>query len=434
MGHQDQGRKNYRSTKTTKTETSDSQHDDFTAYPTIDDGTKTNSIYASVIDIPASTGQVYTDQTGRFPIQSSAGHNYVMVLYDYDSNAILAEPLRNRTAQELLRGYKQLHQELVSKGLRPKLQRLDNEASKILKQFLHDEQVSFQLVPPHVHRRNAAERAIRTFKNHFIAGLCSTDKNFPLYLWDKLLPQATITLNLLRTSRINPRLSAWSQLNGNFDFNRTPMAPPGTKIISHSKPANRTSWAPHGVPGWYIAPALEHYRCYTVYITKTNATRISDTVEFFPTNTMLPSLTSADAAQHAARDLIQALLHPHPGAPFLPFGDDKIKALKQLATIFHTAPPRVDPAVPRVTPSPADQREAPTPAAPQHKATSPAVPKETPSPPPQAPLRANKLSRAPSQKTPDTPLATLFDKPDHLTMNPFANAVIDPITGTSMEY
>ena len=68
------------------------------------------------------------------------------------------------------------------------------------------EGIDYQLVPPGVHRRNAAERAIRTFKNHFIAGLCSTDKNFPLHLWDQLVPQAELTLNMLRGSRLNPKV------------------------------------------------------------------------------------------------------------------------------------------------------------------------------------------------------------------------------------
>jgi hypothetical protein len=60
------------------------------------------------------------------------------------------------------------------------------------KEYMTNEGVDFQLVPPHIHYRNAAERAIHTFKNHFIAGLCSTNKDFPLHLWDRLLPQAII--------------------------------------------------------------------------------------------------------------------------------------------------------------------------------------------------------------------------------------------------
>jgi hypothetical protein len=75
---------------------------------------------------------------------------------------------------------------------------------------MHEQEVDFQLVPPGMHCRNAAERGIRTFQNHFFAGLCSVDKDFPLHLSDKLLPQAKITLNILRASRINPNVSAYA--------------------------------------------------------------------------------------------------------------------------------------------------------------------------------------------------------------------------------
>jgi hypothetical protein len=67
--------------------------------------------------------------------------------------------------------------------------------------------IAYQLVPPHCHRRNAAEHAIRTFKEHFVAGLSSVDPSFPMHLWDRLLPQAEITSNLLRTSRLHPQLN-----------------------------------------------------------------------------------------------------------------------------------------------------------------------------------------------------------------------------------
>jgi hypothetical protein len=77
-----------------------------------------------------------------------------------------------------------------------------------LKNFFTANIIAYQLVPPHCHRRNAAELAIMTFKEHFVAGLSSVDPSFPMNLWDRLLPQAEITLNLLRTSRLHPQLSA----------------------------------------------------------------------------------------------------------------------------------------------------------------------------------------------------------------------------------
>jgi hypothetical protein len=87
-----------------------------------------------------------------------------------------------------------------------------------------------------------------------------------MHMWDRLLPQAILTLNMIRTSIINPKTSAAMHLDGQYEYNRAPMAPPGTIIISHETPNRRRTWDPRGQDRWYIGPALEHYRCYTVYI------------------------------------------------------------------------------------------------------------------------------------------------------------------------
>ena len=109
-----------------------------------------------------------------------------------------------------------------------------------------NEQVTFELVPPNQHRRSAAERAIRNFKNHLLSGLATCDTDYPLQEWDRIIPQAELTFNLLRNSRLSPKLSAWEYLFGNFDFNKNPLLPPGTKIILHVKPGKRASWTFHG--------------------------------------------------------------------------------------------------------------------------------------------------------------------------------------------
>jgi hypothetical protein len=88
---------------------------------------------------------------------------------------------------------------LAAKGLSVDLQIMDNEASAAFKQaIMFVWRASFQLVPPDMHFRKQAERAIRTFKDHFISILAGVDPLFPPYLWDLLLPQAELTLNLLR--------------------------------------------------------------------------------------------------------------------------------------------------------------------------------------------------------------------------------------------
>jgi hypothetical protein len=82
----------------------------------------------------------------------------------------MAEPIKNNKAGELLRSFQVMEQKMNSRGLTPKLMTLDNEASKLLKEYLHDQDINFQfLVPPYCHRWNAAEYAICSLKDHLIS-------------------------------------------------------------------------------------------------------------------------------------------------------------------------------------------------------------------------------------------------------------------------
>ena len=153
--------------------------------------------------------------------------------------------------------------------------------------------------------------------------------------WDRLLEKADISLNLLRPSRLNPKFSAYSQLIGTFNYNITPMDPPGTRILLHDKLHNRGTWAPHRQEGWYIHPAMRHYHCLTYYIPKTASERVSDTTDIFTVQKQPPSLYPEDALTHLVADLIEALQNPPP--------QDQARTLKkhtasllQLASIFNT--------------------------------------------------------------------------------------------------
>ena len=148
----------------------------------------------------------------------------------------------------------------------PNLHILDNECSGEMKTMLKEKQVTFQLVPPHIHRRNAAERATRTYKHHLIANLFTCNKYFHSHKWDRLLPQANITINLLWSAYPNSSLPAYAALFGNHNFNKMPMAPPGTRVIVHEKPSNTKAYADHGTDGCYIRPSLDHYRCFKYYM------------------------------------------------------------------------------------------------------------------------------------------------------------------------
>ena len=101
-------------------------------------------------------------------------------------------------------------QRLKQKDLLVDLHILDNECSKEYQATIRNRwKVQFQLVPPDMHRRNAAEIEIRTFKAHFIAILAGVAPDFPCHLWDLLLPQIKMTLNLLQQATANLAMSAW---------------------------------------------------------------------------------------------------------------------------------------------------------------------------------------------------------------------------------
>ena len=354
-GHLDQVRKNLQSTKSKLKSV-------FRPPPGLDDpdaaftfpssespNDATHHCFAAVIETNP-TGLIYTDQTGRFPTPSSLGNNYFFVLYDYDSNLIDAEPIPSRHAPSILKAYKRCVGTLTQAGLRPRLQRLDNECSDILKAYMTDIEVDYQLVPPGVHRRNAAERAIRTFKNHLIAGLCSVNPKFPLHLWDRLLPQCLLSLNLLRGSRINPKLSAWAQVHGHFDFDRTPIAPPGIQVLAHFKPGKRDSWAAHALDAWYVGPALESYRCYNCWIWSTKGERICDTVSWFPHATPMPLASSTDIIRAGIQDIVHALKHPSPDNSLAPLQPSTVAMLNQLTTVLLNIQPSKPVPLPRPSP------------------------------------------------------------------------------------
>ena len=101
--------------------------------------------------------------------------------------------------------------------------------------------IKYQLFPPINNRANNAEREIQTFKNHFIEGLCIGDNDFNMQLWVRILKPETIILNMIRQLRTLTHISAYNHIFGEFCFNRTPLAPPGTRVVIHNRPNDRAS-------------------------------------------------------------------------------------------------------------------------------------------------------------------------------------------------
>ena len=108
------------------------------------------------------------------------------------------------------------------------LQVLEKKASKEYRQVItQTRKATFHLVPPDVHCRNAAERAIRTFKAHFLATLSGVDRAFPISLWNMLLPHTEFNLNLLRQATLALDISAWEYYNSPINYDATPFRPIG---------------------------------------------------------------------------------------------------------------------------------------------------------------------------------------------------------------
>jgi hypothetical protein len=141
---------------------------------------------------------------------------------------------------------------------------------------------------------------------------------------------------MLRRSRINPKLSAYTQIFGVFDYNRTPLAPIGTKTVVHLRTTQkgRTTFGDHGVIGWTIGPALDHYRHWDFYIPKTRGTRVSDTVVFLPEKYSMPTTASADRVSTALEELTEALKNPAAAKPFLNTGNKLNAAIDALTEIL----------------------------------------------------------------------------------------------------
>ena len=102
----------------------------------------------------------------------------MLVVCNCDINGTFAEPLWSREDKETLWACDKTCTTLTKHGHEPKLNVMDNEASAVLKQKMQKTGGSCHLVKPHNHCVNAVERALHTFKNHFIAGSCITDPNF----------------------------------------------------------------------------------------------------------------------------------------------------------------------------------------------------------------------------------------------------------------
>ena len=117
-------------------------------------GKKVRDVYTKVYDLRKT---VFSEQTRQFATRSKQGNKYIMVMVEIDSNAIMAEPIKNRTDTELTRAYRAMMLRLKQAGIIPQKHILENEVSNAMKTVICDEyKMKLELVPPGYHCRNSA--------------------------------------------------------------------------------------------------------------------------------------------------------------------------------------------------------------------------------------------------------------------------------------
>ncbi len=123
-----------------------------------------------------------TDQTRKFPYQLVKGHRYLLIIVELNKNVIDAEPMKDKTGKKHIKAYQELLRWMKSAGIcNPKMHILDNRQATNIK-MRSKKECKMQMVPPNTQKRNKAERAIQTFKNHVIAILVGVDPCFPILL------------------------------------------------------------------------------------------------------------------------------------------------------------------------------------------------------------------------------------------------------------
>jgi hypothetical protein len=194
---------------------------------------RTYFIFMAIYEI---NGNLFTNQTGHFPITSNCGHTYVVVSYIFNTKVIQSVPIKNWSKEELLCANRKIYKRLPLRAFKPLLHKLNNKTSKDVEAFVAMEQTCIQYTPPDIHCMNPAERAIRTWKSHFLPGMVGLPKSFPIANWCCLTIQCNATLIMLCPCCQNPLLLSHKALKGSFLFDATSMAHLVKEVLIHMKP------------------------------------------------------------------------------------------------------------------------------------------------------------------------------------------------------
>ena len=182
---------------------------------------------------------MFSNQTGKLPHASSKGNNYQMIVHEIYGNSTWIDPMKNRTEGEMILSRRRALIIMKLQGISPKHQVLDNKISTAYKAETQATHMTYQLVPPNDHCRKISEKAIQTWKDHFVGVLTGTTSTLTMNLWCQSTPQAKRQLLLLRQSNVNPQIPGYAHIYGPHNYDAKPFVPIGMESLVHNKPCQR---------------------------------------------------------------------------------------------------------------------------------------------------------------------------------------------------
>jgi hypothetical protein len=178
-----------------------------------------------------------------------------------------------------------------------------------------------------------AEKAIQTFKDHFVGVLSGCAPSMPIHLWCQLLPQVKRQLLLLRQSCVHPNLLAYAHVYEHHIYNRHPFVPIGMEALVHDEPHEHHTYAKHCTKAFVLGTSTKHYQCWKFWTPTTRATHISGAAFFKHKYLTNPSVTPEDqliAAAARLTDTLQDIKSPQ-------LHTSTLQALGDFCNVFYKA-------------------------------------------------------------------------------------------------
>ena len=156
-------------------------------------------------------------------------------MVEIDSNAILVEPMKSRKDDEMIRAYNALLLRLKQAGIVPKKHVLNNEVSENMKNQIRGTCKINGISATWMSSTQCSRGGHTQLQSPLLSILVGVANGFPPSIWDRLLPQTKITINLIQQSNATPNVSAYAHLSGPFDYNKMPLALMGCEAQVHEK-------------------------------------------------------------------------------------------------------------------------------------------------------------------------------------------------------